>query len=143
MKNLIFKTLALSIFCILWKESYAQTSDFTMSYDSTGVCNAVTIEVWAGGVVIWSGAPTFGNVCISGGTPTFIRIIDGTCNQFDVIVNAPMSKSGNLCPGSCLIYTADSPPNYYGFYAGYFSSGGNCANPFVSGLLTLTMYPQP
>lgn len=152
MKNLVFKTFL--VFVLLFGKSQisnAQSTDFTMSYDSTGACgdtSVITVQVWASGILLWSGRPSYGRICISGGTPTDITIIDGSCNSFNFPVNAGglpvLQKSGNLCIFSCLKNTTDNPPtNYYGFYATYVNTGGVCATPFVSGLLTLTMYPFP
>jgi hypothetical protein len=140
--NHFFRTLVLSIFILISFKIKAQTTDFNMSFLNPGPCTSVTIKVLSGATVLWSGSPFTGSTCITGGTPNIVRIIDGSCDSFDITVNVPMTKSGNLCPGSCLVDTPDNPPiSFYGFYAALFNVGGFCASP--SGILSLTMYPMP
>ncbi len=154
MKNSILKAL-LFILILLNNNINAQSTDFTMS--SNQWCDSVsvvTIEVYDNStppVLLWSGTPFTGTQCITGGTPAFVRIIDPdpSCANYplptfqDIPVNT-LVQNVSLCnPGTCLnMDIPATPPDSYFFYAGYFTSGGNCATPFVSGLLTLTLYPR-
>ena len=139
MKNL--KLVILFLTCLGFSNLKAQSTDFTMFYN--GYCNMATIEVYdASNTLLWSGTPFLGKVCVTGGTPASITIIDGTCNSFNFPIN---STWYNVAPPpatqcGCLFFTANYPPNTFGFFAQYVSSGGTCASP--SGLLTLTLYPN-
>lgn len=154
MKNLIKKIL-LILLTTLAINLRAQSTDFTMS--SNQWCDSVsivTIEVYDNStppVLLWSGTPFTGTQCITGGTPAFVRIIDPdpSCANYplptfqDIPVNTLVQNVSLCAVGTCLnMDTSPIPPDSYFFYAGYITSGGNCATPFVSGLLTLTLYPR-
>ncbi len=140
--NHFFRTLVLSIFILISFKIKAQSTDFNMSYN--GHCTSVTIEVLdASSNSLWSGSPFTGTTCITG-TPAFIKITDGTCNSFTYPVNGTFQK---VAPPpdpqcTCLFYTADRNPHVFGFFAQHVTSGGNCNQPFISGILTVTLFPE-
>ena len=141
MKNLVFKTFAILVINFFSINAKAQSTDFTMFFNV--YCASVTIEVYsATNTLLWSGAPFFGKVCITGGIPDNITIVDGTCNSFNFPINGTFislpAPPNPQC--GCIFYTPNYPPNTFGFFAQYNSTGGTCASP--SGLLALTLYPN-
>lgn len=131
------KKVLLLILVTLFGKLNGQNTDFTFSDNTVGCVSSYTIIIRdAFNNVLFSGTPTAGVNCVTGGTPATIEIVGCTpqCSTNPQSVNSVFSfPSGCSCGPPC--FDSSTPV----FTSTFVSVGGVVCG--LGGLLTLSIDP--